>query len=365
MALFRDKIRVIRATVERYKDVPASVQKNQVFVRKADILIEIGDLIERTMSNGGIELYEVIDPGFHETFGSIPAGYQMDVKKIDTRIPLKDVEKINKKIFSKKENALKIIDKQMSILDEIVSKASRDEDFSSAFERKNRWKERTAKLLSENINEDEGVKLKKMSLGMFAMSEPLRNLRNEATMYIGFLKSLKEEIEEYPEDVLNVPIHTHISKEKTKNIPSKEFDTVFIVHGHDNSAKETVARFIDQIGLNPIILHEQASSSQTIMEKIESYGDVGYAVVLYTPCDFGGKSGEEKQPRARQNVVFEHGYFIGRLGRSKVTALVKGTVETPNDISGVVYIDLDDRGAWKMDIVKELRAAGFDVNHVF
>lgn len=137
---------------------------------------------------------------------------------------------------------------------------------------------------------------------------------------------------------------------------------IFIVHGHDEVAKLTVARFIEQIGLQPVILHEQASSSRTIIEKIEGEGDVGFAIVLYTPCDSGSKIGREPQLRARQNVVFEHGYFIGRLGRSRVAALVKGSLETPNDISGVVYIDLDDRGGWKIDIAKELRAAGYAID---
>lgn len=141
--------------------------------------------------------------------------------------------------------------------------------------------------------------------------------------------------------------------------PSKK---VFIVHGHDDLAKESVARFIAQLGLLPVILHEQASSSKTIIEKIETYSDVGFAVVLYTPCDVGMVKGGEQQSRARQNVVFEHGYFIGKLGRERVTALVKGQVEKPNDISGVVYIDLDDRGAWKMDLAKELKQVGYQLN---
>lgn len=145
--------------------------------------------------------------------------------------------------------------------------------------------------------------------------------------------------------------------------PTKN-EKVFIVHGHDNLAKEEMARFLEKAGLNPIILHEQASSSQTIIEKIESYSDVGYAVVLYTPCDVGGKQSSELElkSRARQNVVFEHGYFIGRLGRSRVSAFLKGDIEAPNDISGVVYIDLDSRGAWKIDLAKELKNAGYTIN---
>ncbi|EMY3600756.1 TPA: nucleotide-binding protein [Klebsiella aerogenes] len=139
---------------------------------------------------------------------------------------------------------------------------------------------------------------------------------------------------------------------------------VFVVHGQDNAIKSEMARFLDKAGLEPIILHEQASSSNTIIEKIEANSDIGYAVVLYTPCDIGARKVDnpDLKSRARQNVVFEHGYFIGRLGRSRVSALLVEGVEAPNDISGVVYIDLDTRGAWKIDLAKELIAAGYNID---
>ncbi len=139
---------------------------------------------------------------------------------------------------------------------------------------------------------------------------------------------------------------------------------VFIVHGRDNEAKLEMARFLEKAGLEAIVLHEQASRSMTIIEKIEQYGDVGFVVVLYTPCDIGGLNDEgmELVPRARQNVVFEHGYFIGLLDRSRVSAFVKGNIEKPNDISGVVYTDLDQAGAWKMSLLKELKEVGYSVN---
>lgn len=137
---------------------------------------------------------------------------------------------------------------------------------------------------------------------------------------------------------------------------------VFIVHGHDDLAKVETARFIEQLGFKPIILHEQASAGQTIIEKIESYSNVGFGIVLYTQCDIGAKKGHETELkyRARQNVVFEHGYLIGKIGRKNVAALVKGNIETPNDISGVVYISMDND--WKLDIAKELRSSGYQVD---
>lgn len=154
------------------------------------------------------------------------------------------------------------------------------------------------------------------------------------------------------------------SSDTTIEIDKDAQRKVFVVHGHDDLAKTQMARFIEKAGLEPIILHEQVSSGMTIVEKIELYNGVGFAVILYTPCDFGGsnKSDATPHPRARQNVVFEHGYFLGHLGRSKVSAFVKGEIETPNDISGVVYTSLDDAGAWKMSLLKELKAAGYSVN---
>jgi predicted nucleotide-binding protein len=142
----------------------------------------------------------------------------------------------------------------------------------------------------------------------------------------------------------------------------RDLSKVFIVHGRDDLTKVDVARFIERLGFEAIILHEQASSGQTIIEKIEAYTNVGFAAVLYTPCDVGGLANAPQRSRARQNVVFEHGYLVGKLGRRNVCALVKGEVETPTDISGVVYVPLDEHGAWRVMLAKELRTAGYPVD---
>jgi len=152
-----------------------------------------------------------------------------------------------------------------------------------------------------------------------------------------------------------------------KNIQSTEqlqnFNQVFIVHGHDAEAKEKVARFVEKLGLEAIVLHEKVSGGRTVIEKIEEYADVGFAIVLYTPCDKGNAI-EEKglNNRARQNVVFEHGYMIGKLGRAKVYALKKGDIELPGDYDGVIYEIMDDGGAWKYKAVDEMKAAGYQVS---
>ncbi len=144
---------------------------------------------------------------------------------------------------------------------------------------------------------------------------------------------------------------------------SVDLNKVFVVHGHDSGTKETVARFLEQQGLQPIILHEQASRGMTIPEKLIANSDVGFAVVVLTPDDFGrAKADSEEKPRARQNVILELGYFVGRLGRDRVCALLKDTVEMPSDYVGVVYVSWDDAGAWKMEIAKEMHAAGYDID---
>lgn len=139
---------------------------------------------------------------------------------------------------------------------------------------------------------------------------------------------------------------------------------VFIVHGHDESAQNKAARFVEKLGFEAIILHEKASSGRTIIEKIEHYSDVGFAIVLYTPDDVGNvrSEAENLNVRARQNVVFEHGYLIGRLGRENVSALVDGKLELPNDISGVVYIPLDEGAAWQLRLAKEMKQSGYDID---
>lgn len=156
----------------------------------------------------------------------------------------------------------------------------------------------------------------------------------------------------------------YIAHHEEETIRSSKTDNmVFVVHGHDEGAKQTVARFLEQCGFVAVILHEQADGGRTIIEKIEQYADVVFAIVLYTPCDIGREKNEKRgTPRARQNVVFEHGYLIAKLGRERVCALVKQGVQTPGDIAGVVYKPMDSAGAWKTEILREMKSAGVVVD---
>jgi predicted nucleotide-binding protein len=138
---------------------------------------------------------------------------------------------------------------------------------------------------------------------------------------------------------------------------------VFIVHGHDGEARESVARFLAYIGLEPVILHEQANRGRTIIEKVEVYSDVGFAVVLLTPDDEGRSRGADTlESRARQNVLLELGYFLARLGRENVCTFKRGDLEIPSDFAGVVWSVMDDGGAWKQKLAKELTAADYQID---
>jgi len=140
---------------------------------------------------------------------------------------------------------------------------------------------------------------------------------------------------------------------------------VFVVHGRDDGTRQAVARAIEQLGLEAVILEEQPSQGRTVIEKFEEEAEeVGFAVVLMTPDDEGRLRGEDNElkARARQNVVFELGYLAKALGRSRVCALKKGNVEIPSDYQGVIYIALDDSDGWKFRLTKEFKEAGFNVS---
>lgn len=137
----------------------------------------------------------------------------------------------------------------------------------------------------------------------------------------------------------------------------KSNNKVFIVHGRDDRKLNEVELFVRRIELEPIILKEQASKGKSIIEKIEAYSDVAFAIVLYTACDVGKYKGDKDLlPRARQNVVFEHGYMVAHLKRENVIAIIENGVDIPGDWSGVVYTTFDTD--WKHDTMKEMEAAG-------
>ncbi len=160
-----------------------------------------------------------------------------------------------------------------------------------------------------------------------------------------YTKDITDEILEEAQNSLDTAV-----SELKKEIPIYSNHKVFIVHGRDHNLLTQVENVLMKLGLDPIVLQEQANNGKTIIEKIEECTDVGFGIVLYTPCDEGRlkSEGGELKPRARQNVVLEHGYLMAKLGRERVCCLVSDDVEFPSDIQGVVYTSA--KKCWSMEI---------------
>lgn len=172
------------------------------------------------------------------------------------------------------------------------------------------------------------------------------DLKKTKAIFLKYLSDLEEE------NVTPIP-------EKASSV-GFDFSKVFIVHGHDGELKHSVARIIEKQGIEPVILSEQTNRGRTIIEKFEEYSDVGGAICLFTSDDLGrSKKDNQDQVRARQNVVFETGYFMGKLGRNHTIILADKGVDMPSDLLGVVYTDATN---WQVDLLKELEQMGYIVD---
>jgi predicted nucleotide-binding protein len=196
------------------------------------------------------------------------------------------------------------------------------------------------------------------SLEPEALEVKIEGLREKIDEKIHRLDSIVERLELFPlSDSVMAP-------RTQKTLANFQNESVFIVHGHDEGARETTARFLEKLGIQPIILHEQVSGGRTILEKLEHHSSVDFAIILLTPDDVGAAktSSDKLSPRARQNVIMELGYFLNKLGRERVCALHKGHVELPSDFLGVVYVPMDDNGGWRLQVAKELKEVGFSID---
>ena len=183
----------------------------------------------------------------------------------------------------------------------------------------------------------------------------IQDERDEINKKVAYLESLIERLPLIPSSV-------EASIAPTETTAPPKTNKVFIVHGHDTAVRAEVELLVKKLGYEPIVLFKQASGGKTIIEKLEEEtNNVDFAIILYTACDYGrDKVVDKEQPRARQNVVFEHGYLSAKLGRNHVCALVEPGIEVPGDLSGVVYIQLS--GPWEYMIAKEMKQAGLGVD---
>lgn len=175
---------------------------------------------------------------------------------------------------------------------------------------------------------------------------------------------------ENTKNALTEDVYGELQLKESENSSPILSNKVFIVHGHDSQLKNDVERFIHEIGLEPVVLHRQADKGNTVIEKFEENSDVGYAFILLTPDEVSmttdqlhvDEQDRNIEYRARPNVIFEFGYFVGKLGRSKACCLHKGDVVIPSDLAGLVYKKVDDSiDAQAYAIIKELKSAGYDI----
>jgi len=233
------------------------------------------------------------------------------------------------------------------------------------------WKTQT-EMLIQRATGDDSIALDKFQELTFTRAVPVARLRDET---IRPSEQERRQIQEsaYQSDldaaIGIIEAVIEILQFQTGSAPAigsrpEVSRRVFVVHGHDEEAKQSVARCLEKLGLEANILHEQPNQGRTIIEKFEDYADVGFAVVLLTPDDMGAAKDETDnlRPRARQNVVFELGFFVGKLGRQRVCALHKGDVEIPSDFAGVLWVPMDPEGVWRFTLGREMKAAGLDVD---
>ena len=177
----------------------------------------------------------------------------------------------------------------------------------------------------------------------------VRQYRKRITTQIKYLQRIGDQLE--------------LPSEPLFTVPSLFGDDVFIVHGQDEKAKYAVARFVENLGLTATILDDQSNRSQTFIEKFEQYvSNAGFAIVLFTADnEFGHRL------KVHQNVIFELGYFMGKLGRERVCLLFKGEVEMLPHLSGVFYVHMDSNDDWKLELAQEMRGVGLpvDLNELF
>lgn len=245
--------------------------------------------------------------------------------------------------------------------DVVQAYSTRGQEFGR--ERFAAWRRQVSKFLEENLPGEVAKLNSKLHHSVMFRGRSESDLdmfiRMDGQPALAFLDSLTIDVQNDEFDFSPKQAMPEIS---TAELSSRS-KRVFIVHGHDELLLIKAARFIERLGYEPVILHEQANKGMTIIEKIEANTDVGFAIVLYTPDDKGNVASEAEQGtlnfRARQNVIFEHGYLMAKLKRANVVPLMGGTVETPSDISGIVYVD---DANWQFEIAREMLGAGYEVD---
>lgn len=262
------------------------------------------------------------------------------------------------------QEAINLIEELRSQLVELANGAQESRDTDTGFERLRRWKERAARKLSEEISPSEGKKLAAKRKMSFRMGDPVGNLIDEAQMYEGFLIALGQELSEHPEDILDRPAPAPQEASDSVVAPAPNGNAVFIVHGHDELNLLRLKELLrDRYSLEPIVLAGEAGRGRSIIEKFEGEAQrAAFAFVLLTPDDIIRKN-EDEYSQARPNVIFELGWFYGRLGRERVCILFKKGTKIHSDLDGVSRIEFDSSIVDKVAEIERELVAGHMLQH--
>ena len=225
------------------------------------------------------------------------------------------------------------------------------------------WKTRVRNLVRRTVSDDSPAIRLSVEAARFSTSGNYHTEFQKARTT--FLKALELALAAATADSFG-ELRTATSTSKSPQLSNK----VFIVHGHDSGLKTDVEQFIHQIGLEPVVLHRQIDQGKTLIEKFEQHSDVGYAIILLTPDEIAYSTDQSSlnendritERRARPNVIFEFGYFVGKLGRSRVCCIHKEDVVVPSDLNGLIYKRVQDSvESQAFSIIRELQAAGYTI----
>lgn len=247
------------------------------------------------------------------------------------------------------------------------------ESFETAKHDYQKWSAFNAELLKQLFTTDALSKeyswwgIAVMSMGRESLGQMIAKHQEDLTEKLRRLDSIVERLDLYP---LSPALLATAATQQERPESFARSKKVFVVHGRDELSKTSLEVFLHEIGLEPIVLHRQADEGQTIIEKFEKHAEVGYAFILLTPDEVAYLAEEEalpdnertKERRARPNVIFEFGYFVGRLGRSRVCCIYTGDVSLPSDVHGMIYKRFNssiDEVAY--GIIKDLKASGYVV----
>jgi predicted nucleotide-binding protein len=260
--------------------------------------------------------------------------------------------------FDPKEKAERVVSKQLLALEDISREARSTGNATLAFEQLERWKDMTIQLLAETVSESEAAALRNKKLGSFLMGQPLRNFFAEAKLYDAFLVSLNESLQKYPDRLLDKGKDSRPETQAVGVIAPTASRAVFLIHGHDELNLLRLRSLLkDRWGIESIILNERAGKGRTLIEKFEDEAlGATFAFALLSPDD-KVQGREMDYPQARPNVVFELGWFFGRLGRERVCILLRRGTKIHSDLDGISRVEFKDSVEEVSEVIRrELKA---------